>query len=121
MAEYLMGVDLGTGGCKITLIDTRGRFVCDGYAEYPSHHPHVGWVEQSPKDWFPAVSKALHRAAEAGGVDPRDIIGLSVDASAHNMVLLGRGGEVLRDTIMWQDQRARQEVAFLRDLSLIHI
>lgn len=113
MAEYLLGVDIGTGGCKTTVINKRGEFIADGYTEYPSYHPHMGWVEQKPADWFHAMVKSLKAASEKGGFNSKDIIGLSVDASAHNMVLLDQEG-VIRDTIMWQDQRAYQEVDFLK-------
>ena len=114
MSEYLMGVDLGTGGCKVSIIDTNGGFIADGYTEYPSYHPHMGWVEQKPADWFEAVISSLRKATEKGGISPTDIIGLAVDASAHNMVLLDEHNCVIRDTIMWQDQRADKETAFLK-------
>ena len=35
MGTYLLGVDIGTSGCKATVIDTNGRFIADGYTEYP--------------------------------------------------------------------------------------
>ena len=114
MGKYLLGVDIGTGGCKTTVISTDGTFIADGYTEYPSYHPHMGWVEQKPSDWFSAMVSSLHKAAEKGGFDLADIIGLAVDASAHNTVLLDADGNILRDTIMWQDQRASKEVAFLK-------
>lgn len=114
MADYLMGVDLGTGGCKVSLIDTEGNFISDGYSEYPSYHPHAGWVEQKPGDWMDSFKKALRKAAQEKHIELSRVIGLSVDASAHNMVLLDRGGGIIRDTIMWQDQRAAAEAAFLK-------
>lgn len=115
MGTYLLGVDIGTSGCKATVIDTNGRFIADGYTEYPSYHPHFGWVEQKSTDWLNAMILSLKRAAEKGKFSTKDIIGLAVDASAHNTVLLDRNGAVIRDTIMWQDQRAYQEAAFLKE------
>ena len=44
----------GTSGCKVTLIDTDCNFVGDGYTEYTTYHPNIGWSEQDPADWFPA-------------------------------------------------------------------
>ena len=114
MNQYLLGVDIGTGGCKATVIRPDGSFVSDGYVEYPSYHPHMGWVEQKPEDWFNAMVSALRIASNKGGFCLNEIIGLAVDASAHNAVLLGRKGEVLRDTIMWQDQRSSRQVEFLK-------
>ena len=92
MNQYLLGVDIGTGGCKATVIRPDGSFVSDGYVEYPSYHPHMGWVEQKPEDWFNAMVSALRIASNKGGFCLNEIIGLAVDASAHNAVLLGRKG-----------------------------
>ena len=115
MKELLLGVDIGTGGCKATLIDTNGVFVGDGYTEYPSYHKHMGWFEQKAADWFPAFANSLRIAAEKGGVSASQVIGVAVDASAHNTVLLDKDDQVLRDTIMWPDQRSTKEVAFLKE------
>ena len=59
MSKYLLGIDIGTGGCKATVLDVEGNFIADGYTEYPSHHPHFGWVEQDPTDWFCAMKNSL--------------------------------------------------------------
>lgn len=114
MSEYLLGVDIGTGGCKTTVIDAEGHFIADGYTEYPSHHPHFGWVEQDPRDWFNAMIHSLQIAAGSGKFRIEDVAGLAVDASAHNAVLLDKDGTVLRPTIMWQDQRSYEEAEFLK-------
>ena len=68
MGTYLLGVDIGTSGCKATVIDTNGRFIADGYTEYPSYHPHFGWVEQKSTDCLNAMILSLKRAAEKGKI-----------------------------------------------------
>ena len=66
--ELLLGIDLGTSGCKVTLIDTDCNFVGDGYTEYTTYHPNIGWSEQDPADWFPAFMHSFGIALEKGGV-----------------------------------------------------
>lgn len=114
MFDLLLGIDIGTGGCKVTLIDTNGTFVSDGFSEYKTYHPRPEWSEQRPSDWFPAFLKALANAEDRGRVSRKQIIGISLSASSHNAVLLGREGEILRDTIMWTDQRSDLECEFLK-------
>lgn len=114
MAELLLGIDIGTGGCKTTLIDKQGTYVADGFSEYVTYHPKSNWSEQKAADWFPAFLKALKSAEQKSGADRRDIIGISVSASSHNAVLLDDHGEVLRDTIMWTDQRSHKESEYLK-------
>ncbi len=113
MKDLLLGIDLGTGGCKTTIIDSDGQFVADGYTEYVTYHPHVGWSQQKAADWFPAFLNALQITLEKSGVSAGQIVALSLDASAHNAVLLDKDDNVLLDTIMWTDQRSTEEVAFL--------
>ena len=86
--ELLLGIDIGTSGCKVTLIDTDCNFVGDGYTEYKTYHPNIGWSEQDPADWFPAFMKSFYTALEKGKVHPQQVVALSLDASAHNIVLL---------------------------------
>lgn len=50
--ELLLGIDFGTGGCKVTLIDTAGNILDSRSGEYPSSHPQTGWGEQNPADWY---------------------------------------------------------------------
>ena len=115
MRQYLLGVDIGTSGCKATIIDTSGQFVSDGFNEYSSLHPHPGWSEQLPEFWLNAAQASVATALQRGGVDPAQILGLSFDASAHNAVLLDKDDKPLRPTIMWTDQRAGEEAAWLRE------
>ena len=110
----LLGIDIGTGGCKTTLINQCGMYISDGFAEYETYHPKLSWSEQKPADWFPAFLKALKAAERKGKVSRKDIIGMSVSASSHNAVLLDAHNAVLRDTIMWTDQRSYEESEYLK-------
>ena len=50
--ECLLGVDLGTGGCKLTLVDTLGSIIGSSFTEYKTYYPRHGWSEQNPEDWY---------------------------------------------------------------------
>ncbi len=113
--ELLLGIDIGTSGCKVTLIDTDCNFVGDGYTEYKTYHPNIGWSEQDPADWFPAFMKSFYTALEKGKVHPQQVVALSLDASAHNIVLLDEDDQVLRKTIMWTDTRSTEETEYMME------
>jgi len=49
-ADLLLGVDLGTGGCKVSAITFTGEVVASFSTEYPTAHPQPGWAEQNPAD-----------------------------------------------------------------------
>lgn len=113
--ELLLGIDIGTSGCKVTLIDTDCNFIGDGYTEYTTYHPNIGWSEQDPADWFPAFMKSFGIALDKGGVGADQVVALSLDASAHNIVLLDKDDKVLRKTIMWTDTRSVEETAYMME------
>jgi len=113
--DLLLGIDFGTGGCKVTVITTSGELAGEASVEYPTHYPHPGWAEQTPSDWYDAMCKALAEVRKAG-VDFNRIAAVAPDGSTHNAVLLDGGMNVLRDTIMWTDQRSTAECRELNDL-----
>ena len=53
MAQYLVGLDGGTTGCKTCIFDLDGKLVGSDYREYPSYYPEPGWVEQTTEDLLP--------------------------------------------------------------------
>lgn len=110
-SQILLGIDLGTGGCKITAINTEGSVMAEASADYPTLHPQPLHSEQNPNDWYRAVIDCIH--AIRNKIDFNNILALSIDASTHNAVLLDKDLKVIRPTIMWTDQRSVKEVNLL--------
>ena len=101
----LLGIDVGTSGCKVLLIDEGGRILKQASAEYPLSTPRPGWSEQDPEDWWQGVASCLETIGE-----PRpDAIGLT--GQMHGAVFLDERGEVVRPAILWNDQRTIEECA----------
>ena len=110
----LLGIDFGSGGCKVTAIDTRGTILGTASVEYPTYYEHRGWSEQEPSDWYEAMCKALGKLREKGvALDRTGAV--SFDGSTHNAVLLDAVMKPLRRTIMWTDQRSTEECAELNE------
>ena len=111
--KLLLGIDYGTGGCKVTAIGEDGTFVGEASTEFPTFHDHPGWSEQEPSDWWNALKSSLRKLA-AKGVDLKSVAACALDGSTHNAVLLDGGYRPVRRTIMWTDQRATVECEALR-------
>ena len=112
--DILLGIDFGTGGCKVTAIDCTGNLLGDAAVEYPTEFAHPGWSEQEPADWYRAMCEALKRLSEKG-VDLAKVLAVSFDGSTHNAVLLDKAMKPVRKTIMWTDQRSVEECRFLAE------
>jgi len=114
--EYLIGIDLGTSGTKSALYDTDGRCIASCTVEYPLYQPKNGWAEQDPADWWKAVVEGLSCIAHTDGVSVNDIRGIGLSGQMHGLVMLDKDGCVLRNSIIWCDQRTGAECAEIESL-----
>lgn len=112
-ANRLLGIDFGTGGCKVSVIDFNGALIASCSEEYPTVHSQPGWSEQNPADWYPALCRCLQHLWQSGRVSAAEIAAIALDGSTHNAVLLDRDNHVLRPTIMWTDLRSAAEADWL--------
>ena len=111
--KLLLGIDYGTGGCKVTAIGEDGAFAGEASTEFATYHDHPGWSEQEPQDWWDALAESLRKLA-ARGVDLKSVVACALDGSTHNAVLLDAQYRPVRRTIMWTDQRATSECEALK-------
>lgn len=109
--EYLMGIDLGTSGTKTVLFDREGTVVASSSAEYPLYQEKNGWAEQDPQDWWQAASDTIADVIERTGIDAGEIRGVGISGQMHGLVMLDAGGNILRRSIIWCDQRTAAECA----------
>ncbi len=113
MQDLFLGIDFGTGGCKVTAVSESGGVVADASVEYPTEYPHSGWSEQNPSDWYAAMCRAIAEV-EKKGADLSKVAAISFDGSTHNAVLLDANMRPVRKTIMWTDQRSVKECEELK-------
>lgn len=118
MTKYVLGVDIGSGSVKLTLLSREGIIAATAGCEYPTYYPHVGWCEQDPEDWCAAFKSAFADALKEAGAEPEQIEALSFDAATHTAVLLDEKKRVIRRAILWTDQRSKTEVQELKDTCL---
>ena len=69
MAQYLVGLDGGTTGCKTCIFDLDGKLVGSDYREYPSYYPEPGWVEQTTEDLLPNFYDSIKTAINKSGIN----------------------------------------------------
>jgi len=109
----MLGVDVGTGGCKAVVVDSEGRIISTATKEYPTNYPAAGWAEQDPEHWYSAFCQMVRCiAAEAekyGGIQS-----VCVDGQPHTHVFLNEDMKVLRPAIPWTDTRSIAQVEKIR-------
>ncbi len=115
MEKYVLGVDIGSGSVKLTLLSQSGVIAGTAGCEYPTHYPRVGWCEQNPEDWCVAFKSAFAQLLTAANAKSEQIEALSLDAATHTAVLLDEGLNVIRPAILWTDQRSKAQVQWLKE------
>ena len=114
---FLMGIDIGTTGCKTILVDDRGVVVARALEDYPFYSPKHGWAEQNPADWWDAVKKTI-RAITAEHRDKiGDLKGIGLSGQMHGLVPLDKSMEVIRPAILWNDQRTEKQCTHVYEKS----
>ena len=101
----LLGIDVGTSGCKVLLIDENGTVLKQASAEYPLSVPRPLWSEQNPEDWWAGVQKCLSEINEP------TVDAIGVTGQMHGAVFLDSNDEVIRPAVLWNDQRTAEECA----------
>jgi xylulokinase len=66
MEECVVGLDVGTSGCKVLAISRELEVVGEKPGRYPTYIPRPGWVEQNPDDWWDVARRLLANCALRG-------------------------------------------------------
>ena len=115
-APFILAHDLGTTGNKATLFDANGHQIGSAFAAYETVYPQPNWAEQNPDDWWAAVCETTQRLLSETGVDAGDIAGVGFSGQMMGVVPVGADGRPLRSCIIWADQRAQVESAYMADV-----
>jgi xylulokinase len=113
MALYL-GIDVGTSGTRALVCDRQGAIQASATSPHTSQHPHPGWSEQDPAEWWQAtvqsVRKALAQAERSrSGRAHGSLAGIGLSGQMHGSVFLDKSDRVIRPAILWNDQRTSEE------------
>lgn len=116
-AQYLLGIDLGTGGARAGVFDVAGYPKATYSTEWGTSYPRSGWAEQDPDDWWEGTVRAVRGAMEAAGIPAEQIAGISLDSTSSTVVAMDADGAHLRPAIMWMDVRAASQADQLTQTS----
>jgi xylulokinase len=106
---FLIGLDLGTTGCKAAVYDETGCLRGESYLEYGLITLSATEIEQDPRAWWELTCRAIRTAIEAAGVDGRAVKSISISSQGISFVPVDAAGEPLSNAINWLDTRAVAE------------
>jgi xylulokinase len=110
IGRYL-GIDLGTSGVKVVLVDEGDHVIDQAAAPLTVERPHPLWSEQEPRDWWDATQAAVTRLRSR--VRLRDVAAIGLSGQMHGATLLDVRHQPLRPAILWNDGRSSAACAEL--------
>jgi glycerol kinase len=111
MTNYVIGLDQGTTGSFIALMNRDGEFVNSAYKAHQQRHPNAGWVEQNPDELWQIACELLNQVISGSGVSAREIAGIGIANQGESVVMWDRQtGTPITPVLVWQDTRTQAAI-----------
>lgn len=106
----LLGLDIGTTGCKSTIISNDGRICAYTYMEYGIETPSPGLYELNPDVVWNSVKYVI--ATSAKKYSGEKIGALCISSFGEAAVPVNKKGEILHNSLLYTDFRGTAQAAF---------
>ncbi len=113
--KYILCIDLGTSGPKVSLVNTLGEVLMHEFEPTPMYFLPNGGAEQKPGDWWNAVKNAANRLIARHLVPAQDIVAISATSQWSTTVAVDKNGRPLMNAISWMDTRGAKYAKAITD------
>ncbi len=115
MADFILGIDFGTGGAKACLIDTQGEVLGYAFEELQLIHKKSGWSEHDAASYWPMTCRLIMQTLEKAQADAQDIKGIAMSSALPSMVLVDDEHRPIHNAYNLMDKRAAAQVEWLKN------
>lgn len=118
MQQYFLGIDIGTQGARVALIDLKGYLIQTAEELFPLNDK--SREEQSPEMWWEASLRSLKilLAKAKRNVDINQIISVAVTSTSGTIIPLDENSNPLHPALMYSDKRAAEVAKICCDAAL---
>jgi sugar (pentulose or hexulose) kinase len=103
--------DLGTSSIKVAVFNRKGQILAMHSCVLKRHHPHPGWSEQDPEEWWKGFCDCCQIVLADTKVDLSKLKGIAVCGQMHGPVPIDADGQVLLNRIqLWDDKRCIAQI-----------
>jgi len=106
---YLLGLDVGTTGCKAVVFTTKGDIVSSAYGEYRLYHRRPDWSELNPDEVWKTIVATIRTTVECGRLDQKLIAALSTSVLGEAFLPVDKDGNWLYWSMTTFDARAEKQ------------
>ncbi len=109
----LMGLDIGTTGCRSVIFSEDGRTLSQAYKEYPEIYPRPGWVEMDPEQIWNAIKEVIKKSVAESSGDRVKALCASVLGAA--VTPIDKRGNPLYNSLTAVDGRCTKQAQMLEE------
>jgi xylulokinase len=102
----LLGIDVGTTGCKAAVFSEEGHVLASAYEEYDCQRPKSGWAELDAVEVWAKVKRMISEVVSSSASDP--VKALAVSSLGEAMVPVTEDRQVLGSSILNFDERGEE-------------
>ncbi len=103
-----LGLDIGTGGCKAVVFNSRGKELASSFREYSVLHPYPDWAELNPDE---VISKCFRVISEVNAEITDPVVSMSISSQGEAFTPVSGDGSILGNAMVSSDSRARDITA----------
>ena len=108
-----MGIDVGTSGCKATILHYEGNVLGSAYREYSIVSPMPGWQELDTELVWSLVKEVAFKALQQ--CRAVKVTAVSVSSFGEAAVPVDDRGNILYNSIIYIDSRGMEEADYLKN------
>lgn len=117
MRDYVIGLDVGTGGCKAVAVDGKGSVLSEGSSTYAIMSSRPTWAEQDLHAVVDGAIASVRECLKDLDEPPR---ALCLDGALHSVLAVDEHGEPLTAALIWADSRSTNQALALKRLADSH-
>jgi xylulokinase len=108
--KYLMGIDIGTTGCKVSIYDEKLISHCSSYRQYQIISIEPTWAEEDPMIWWISVKDSIKECLQSSKLSPLDIVSAGVSCT-NGLVPVNSSGDNIYNAVMQIDGRTDSQAS----------
>ena len=113
--SYFVGIDLGTSGARVCVIDEATEVIFENQvAAVTIQNPAPGYFAQNPHDWWLQIHKLITGIPE---VIRNRVQSLAVDGTSGTILLCDQAGYPTSPALMYNDSRATLQAERIKQLA----
>jgi xylulokinase len=103
--QYVLAIDLGTGGPKVGLVDDTGRVIASGFERTSITLLPDGGAEQDANEWWASILRTAKPVLAQAGVPADSIVAVACTSQWSVITAVDANGDPLMNAISWMDTR----------------